>query len=371
MNWLSAPRRLRLARAAGRSLRPGALAVVMLTVAACGHLAPTQTGQGATSSLAPVKSGNIVCVSPSRPSPQGGCVTTDAATGISVRVTGAYADVTGTIVELVASNTYNYPLSVSGQLALASGYVLRGTVGGHWGGPDALIVDEPLPPQDFAPRVEIIATTSYSLPVYNGLNPPTMPPAPPWLSHLNRISVRVPFMISPPRDSGFTYHMAPTIKRGIGVQVQSLDISPSHKAFFGAAGGARIELRFTGLPADMELLAFIRVLSQRTIEGGGTAGDRGPGLLELRIPGMTVNTPVMTLLQSPAWPDNPEIRSVDPTVGPAGTVQFEAAFQGSGVPTGQPATLTISDIQLLTGGIDGNAGDPPVLPTYQITLPLR
>lgn len=371
MNRSSAPINPRRERAALRSLRLTALAAVMLAVAACGHLAPARTGQASAGALASGKSGNITCVSPSRPSPQGGCVTTDTATGISVRVTGAYADVTGTIVELIASNTYNYPLSVSGQLTLTSGYELRGTLGGHWGGPDVLIVDEPLPPRDFAPRVEIIATTSYSLPVYNGMYPPTMPPAPPWLNHLDRISVRVPFTISPPRLGGYTYHQPPVVKQGIGVQVQMLDYSPAHSAFYGMAGGARIEVRFTGLPADLELLSFIRVESQRTLEGGGTSGDHGPGLFELSIPGMTLNTPVMILLQNPAWPENGQQTSEEPLVGPAGTVQFEVAFQGSGVPTGQPATLTISNIQRLTGGIDGNSGNVPTLPTYQITLPLR
>jgi hypothetical protein len=80
---------------------------------------------------------------------------------------------------------------------------------------------------------------------------------------------------------------------------------------------------------------------------------------------------VMTLLQSPIWNPTGNETSEQPLVGPAGTVQFEVAFQGSGVPTGDPATLTISHIQLLTGGIDGTTGNPPTLPTYQITLPLR
>ena len=93
-----------------------------------------------------------------------------------------------------------------------------------------------------APGVEIIATTSYSLPVYNGMYPPTMSPAPPWLNHLDRISVRVPFTISPPRLGGYTYHQPPVVKQGIGVQVQMLDYSPAHSAFYGMAGGARIEL---------------------------------------------------------------------------------------------------------------------------------
>jgi hypothetical protein len=372
----NAPTSPRPEHAARRLLRLPALLFLMLTVAACAPGAAAQTDSGATG-VSSTQSGPITCVAPARPSPQGGCVTVDPATGISVRVTDAYADVTGTLVNLVATNTYNYPLSVSAQLKLASGYTLKATTGGHWGGPDVLIVDEPLPPQDFASQVELIVTTGYSPAEYNGMYPPTMPPAPPWLNHLDRISVNVPFMLSPPRSGSYTYHVAPIVKQGIGVQVQMLDVSPADSTAFGEAGGARIELRFTGLPADLELLSFIRVKAARPITdpgpngGSGTSGNRGPGLFQLRIPGMTVDTPVMTLLQSPIWNPTGNETSEQPLVGPAGTVQFEVAFAGKGTPTGQPATLSISGIQRLTGGIDGVSGNVPTLPTYQITLPLH
>lgn len=370
MNRSSAPINPRIERDAWRSLRLAALAVVMLAIAACGHLTSPQTNQGTSSAMSRISLGGIGCLAPAKLSPAGGCVTTDAATGISVRVMDAYADVTGTLVHLVTANRYNYPLMLNGQLALASGYVLQGTLGGYES-TDDLIVYEPLPPQDFAPQVEIIATATFSPPISFGRYPLTLPPAPPWLNHLDRISVRVPFTISPPRLGGYTYHQPPVVKQGIGVQVQMLDYSPAHSAFYGMAGGARIEVCFTGLPADMELLSFIRVESQRVLEGGGTSGDHGPGLFQLSIPGMTLTTPVMTLLQNPAWSPSGNETSEEPLVGPAGTVQFEVAFQGSGVPTGQPATLTISNIQRLTGGIDGNSGNVPTLPIYQITLPLR
>jgi hypothetical protein len=160
--------------------------------------------------------------------------------------------------------------------------------------------------------------------------------------------------------------LVPVIRHGIGVEVQSLDFSPAHTAFWGTAGGARLELRFSGLPATLELLAFIRLQSHYFF-----GGNHGPGLVRLHVPGMTVSTPMMTRLQDPEFLTGGEERSVDPTVGPAGTVQLEVSYQGSGVPTGQPATLFISGIQLLTGGIDGNSGSPPTLPSFQLTLPLR
>jgi hypothetical protein len=85
---------------------------------------------------------------------------------------------------------------------------------------------------------------------------------------------------------------------------------------------------------------------------------------------MTMSTPEFTLLQNPQWPQNSQETSEEPIIGSAGTVQLEVSYQGSGVPTGQPATLSISQIQLLTGGIDGKSGNVPILPTYQISLPL-
>jgi hypothetical protein len=299
-----------------------------------------------------------------------------------VRLTDAYADVTGTLVHLVTSNTYNYPLGAGGRLSLASGYVLKETIGGYSGGSDVLIVDEPLSPQDFSPNVEIIASVGFSPPVYMGFYPPTMPPAPPWLNDLDHVTIRVPFTINPPRLGGFIYHQTPTVKQGIGVQVQSLDYSPAHSSCLGEAGGARIEVRFTGLPADLELLSFIRVESRRysiasSCDGGGTgsSGNLGSGRFALTIPGMSLGIPVMTLLQSPAWPTDSNEPSSEPTVGSAGTVELEVAFPGSGTPTGQPATLTISDIQALINNPAAsqniNTPNVPTLPTYQITLPLR
>lgn len=351
-----------------------------LATAACGHLA---TNTAPASALTPILSGAIGCLAPARPAPQGGCVTKDAATGISVSVTHAFADVTGTLVHLASSNTYHYPLMLSGQLALKSGYALQGTIGGYSSADDTTMIDEPLPPQDITSNVEIIATATFGPPMYNGLYPPSLPPAPPWLNQVSQITIRVPFTISPARAGGFTYHLAPTIEQGIGVQVQSLDYSPAQTSCFGQMGGARVVVRFTGLPADLELLSFILVESRRPTydsvscgSGDGHSGDNGPGAFTLTIPGMNLGSPVMTLLQSPKFATTGDEPSSGPTVGSAGTVEFEAAFPGGGIPTGQPATLTISGIQRLTNGMSGDTpsvrnGTAPTLPTYHITLPMR
>ncbi|HEV2461490.1 MAG TPA: hypothetical protein VGS80_24305 [Ktedonobacterales bacterium] len=82
------------------------------------------------------------------------------------------------------------------------------------------------------------------------------------------IAVSVPFALAPARSGGYTYNQAPIVKQGIGVQVQSLQFSGAHTAFYGPAGGASIELLFSGLPANMELLSFIRLESQNSIGGG-------------------------------------------------------------------------------------------------------
>jgi hypothetical protein len=152
----------RVKRTGWRSLRLVALAVIILAVVACGHLTTSLDGQDQGNGVATGVSGNMTCLAPSRPSPTGGCVTTNSATGISMRVAGAYADVTGTVVKLIAANTYNYPLSLDGRLALRSGYVLQAAIGDYMSWPDTVIVDEPLPPQDFAPRVALIASASFS-----------------------------------------------------------------------------------------------------------------------------------------------------------------------------------------------------------------
>jgi hypothetical protein len=311
----------------------------------------------------------IVCLSPAHPAPAGGCVAQDADTGISVRVANAYADATSTVVQLETTNTAGYPLAIwEPQLALPSGRTFL-AAGGQWGGPTSLTIYEPVPPADFAPLVHFVTTAHFRVPMYAGMNPPTAPPAPPWLKDLDHIAVSVPFALTPPRSGGYTFQQAPTVKQGIGVQVQWLQISPAATAFYGPAGGASIELLFSGLPADIELLSFIRLQARNSI-GGGTQGNLGPGLVQLQIPGMSVSSPAFTVLQNPPWPRDSQVRSVDTTVGPAGTVRVEVSYQGSGVPTGQPATLSISQIQLLSGGSDGNSGGTPTLQTYQITLPL-
>jgi len=353
--------------AARRPLRLSALFLLVLTAAAACGVRPTrQTNQGPASEPTIVSQSDIVCESPAHPAPAGGCVVQDAATGISLRVANAYADVTSTVVQLETTNTAGYLLAIiwGPQLALPSGRTFQ-AAGGESGALHSLTIYEPVPPSDYAPLVHFVTTAHFMLPVYNGMNPPTAPPAPPWLiNDLDRITVSVPFALAPARSGGSTYQQAPIVKQGIGVQVLWLQISPARTAFYGPAGGASIELVFSGLPADMELLSFIRLQSQISM-GGLTQGDNGPGLVRLQIPGMSVSTPAFTVLQNP-----PSHGSVDATVGAAGTVQLEVSYQGSGVPTGQPATVSISQIQLLSGGIDGNSGITPTLPAYQITLPL-
>jgi hypothetical protein len=85
---------------------------------------------------------------------------------------------------------------------------------------------------------------------------------------------------------------------------------------------------------------------------------------------MSVSTPAFTILQDPTWPQNSNETSKDPIVGAAGTVHLEVSFQGSGKPNGNPATLSISQIKFLTGGSNGTSGTTPVLPFYEITLPM-
>jgi hypothetical protein len=357
--------------AARRPRRLNALFLLVLAVTACSVRPTGQTNQGPTRWPPIVSHSAIVCVAPAHPSAAGGCVVQDSATGISLRVTNAYADVTSTVVQLQTANTAAYPLDISEpQLALPSGHPFQ-AAGGSSGEFSSITLYEPVPPEDMGPLVHFVTTAHFMAPVYSGMSPPppTAPPAPPWLTDLDRIALSVPFALAPARSGSYTYHQSSIVKQGIGVQVQWLQIAPARSAFYGSAGGASIELRFSGLPADMELVSFMRVLAQNAI-AGVTQGNSGPGLVLLHIPGMTVRLPAFTVLQSPPYPHDAQVQSGEPTVGGAGTVQVEVSYQGSGVPTGQPATVSISQIQRLTGGIDGNTGDWPTLPTYEITLPL-
>jgi hypothetical protein len=370
MNRSPARARSLLQPAARRPARLSALFLLVLTAAtaACGVRPPRQTDQGPT---AIVSQSDIDCVAPALPAPAGGCVEQDAATGISLRVANAYADVTSTVVQLETTNTAGYLLAIGdAQLALPSGRTFQVT-GGISGASYSFTIYDPVSPADFAPLAHFVTTAHFTEPVSFGRNPLPSPPVPPppWLNHLDRIALSVPFALALPRLGGYTFQQPPIVEQKIGVQVQWLQVSPAGTAFYGPAGGASIELLFSGLPADMELLSFIRLVARNSI-AGGTQGDYGPGRVELHIPGMSVSTPAFTVLQHPQWPHDSQGRSSDPTVGAGGTVRLEVSYQGSGVPTGQPATVSISQIQLLTGGIDGNSGNPSTLPAYQITLPL-
>ncbi|HKV83459.1 MAG TPA: hypothetical protein VJN88_02815, partial [Ktedonobacterales bacterium] len=329
-----APTTSPLRHAVQRPLRLSALFLLVLTAAAaCGTRPTAQTTKGPT----PIPShSDMVCLPPAHTSSAGGCVVQDKATGVSLRVANAYADATSTVVQLETSNTAGFPLTIwNSQIALPSDPAFLCAAGDTYG-PTGLGVCEPLPPQDFAPQVHFVAAAHFRLPNYNGGYAPTAPPAPSWLKDLDRIAVSVPFALAPTRSGVYIYHQAPVVKQGIGVQVEWLQVSPEHTAFYGVAGGASIELLFSGLPANMEILSFGRLAARNSIgmSGDGWQGDVGPGLVDLQIPGLTVSTPALTALQNPRWPQGPGSTSVEPTVGAAGTAQVVVSYQGSGVPTG-------------------------------------
>jgi hypothetical protein len=287
MSWLSAPRHGLLNTVARRPLRLTVLLLLALVVAGCGREtgAPSLVAPGgANTPIIVTNATPIGCVSPARPAPAGGCIVQDTTTGVSLRVVDAYADVTGTVAQLEETNADNYLLALmTPQLKLASGYVLKGAGGGVTGGPTTVVFDEPLPPQDFAPQVQLVASADIAEPMYS-MPPPSPSPTPSWLDKLNGLTLRVPFTLGPARSAAYTYSQPPVVEQGIGVQVQLLDISPGRTAFFGPAGGARVELRFSGLPTNMELLSFIRMEWQRATSDG-TSGDHGPGQLGAAYPG--------------------------------------------------------------------------------------
>ena len=101
MNQSSAPTSSHVKHAIHWPLRLSALLLLVLAaVAACGVRPGTQTNQGPTSLPAIVSQSAMVCEAPAHSASLGGCVVQDAATGISLRVTNTYADVTSTVVQL-------------------------------------------------------------------------------------------------------------------------------------------------------------------------------------------------------------------------------------------------------------------------------
>jgi hypothetical protein len=79
----------------------------------------------------------------------------DAATGISLRVANAYADVTSTVVQMQTSNTAGYPLDIwKPLLTLQSGRSLQYAGGYSSASASASVsfmICEPVPPADFGP----------------------------------------------------------------------------------------------------------------------------------------------------------------------------------------------------------------------------
>src|SRR5262245_20578099 len=99
-----------------------------------------------------VWSGAIGCMAPSRPSSAGGCVVEDVASGIALRVSNAYANVTNTVLQLDVTEPEAVQVQCIGinedpKTRRPSGQLLHG-IDGYYGGPSALLADEPLPAED-------------------------------------------------------------------------------------------------------------------------------------------------------------------------------------------------------------------------------
>jgi hypothetical protein len=309
---------------------------------------------------------SLVCMSPATSVLTGGCQVTDAATGISLRVTQAYADVTGTFVQLQAANKEGYsPFgSEDTSLKLSSGKLLpvatAGTVNGCFESEISQICDEPLPFDNMGHPVQLIASSHFFADYMGTPLNYAPPPAPPWKKDLYRLQLSVPFEIVPQAAAHFVFQQASNVQKGIRVRAQSLDISPPGKAFYGDSGGARIFFTVSGLPPDTELLSFIRAINSSGIGLGG---------ISLNIPGMHFSALDMGFLLQPSYASNGP--SNEQTIGAGGIVLMELTYIGNGIPTGKAATLGISNVHLLSHSSDGQSGDMIAMPAYQVTLPLQ
>ena len=148
-----------LLQAVERRARMGLLLILMLAaLAACGL--GTNASAPPTPTAIPSQ-GGFVCLPPARTSVAGGCEVEDAATRIFLRVANAYADATGTVMQLQTTNTAGYPLDIGASLlALQSGQDLA-SAGGTSGNAAATTIYEPLPPDDFGPQIHLVATAHF------------------------------------------------------------------------------------------------------------------------------------------------------------------------------------------------------------------
>src|SRR5262249_54821122 len=151
-----------------------------------------RASSGPTNTPTTTWNGAIGCVSPSQPSPAGGCIVQDATTGISLRVAQAEADVTSTVIRLeaVRGGSESVRIEVLHLTRQPAGKVLQ-QVAGYYSGHDSLLAFEPLPADAFGQPMPLVAAAD--------LEPILEPSASGGTPTVSAPSMSVPFALRPVR----------------------------------------------------------------------------------------------------------------------------------------------------------------------------
>ena len=274
-----------------------------------------------------------------------GSVTVD---GITVTVTGSYADATRTLV--------TYKVSATGQqtsgpdafpvLSDASGHRYAAFNGGVGFSPSASTGEfefVPLPSDQLGkPQTLILSIHTFTSPGFNG-----RPIYGPW---------RVRFHVTPAVGSSPPVGQQTALAGGITIQLEHVDIAPNAVPADGIPGGVRALLRLSGLPSDAALLNIVKFNSQIVSETNPGPNDSsislGPGIMNgqaltlTTADGTTFSPAVVLPLVNHEAETFTDPATFSLVVGPTRTVEIEVLFSGTF------STSTTADARLTIAGID-------------------
>ncbi len=261
--------------------------------------------------------------------------------GITITIDRAYADATQTVITYHLQTTINPPLPALPVLLDARGHRYA-QVSGDWdidhGGN---VIFTPLSPEELGTPQRLTFFTQ-QMQLSNGTGRGALVDGP-W---------QISFTLTPATGTSQALSNAAVTHSGLTIQPLRLDVAPAGGGLDGAAGGARVVVRISGLAPAMPLA---NLLSFDTFFDLGSGGGYGCGgsILELaqpdgqhvvpgniRVLGQTV--PITDAEQQPAYAE---------TVGPSGTADVEAVFY-TPIPLGAGVTLYMDRVLAQIAGAD-------------------
>jgi hypothetical protein len=332
----------------------GAVVVVGLFIALLAHSRPQGSNGGAsTGTINTIGGGPTPTLAPLHCSGQTNvpaglaCPVTDQ--GITIQVTGANVSPIGSTIQIVVLNSaakVRYPSILDDSLSDGLGHMQIATsASGNGKDPNHVIITMPFAPFPEAEMHEQLHLT------FTITRLESMPPAP-FIHGLWRSS----FVVTPIPGTPYPIHTSPVAADGVSVQAQSLIFVPNGQTVQGNANGVRLDLTFTGLPAQTSIYSFQGWSSTTQVVCNG--GPCNPSFALLTLPGW----------QGPAIGDLNVIpqNTTASTVGPSGMVQVALIYGGTGAPNGQPAILHLNNLRLL----DSAGNVLRTLPNITLTMPL-